>query len=958
MRKLRVYLIFGGDPAVRAETEETMELFSDVPWNSRGEERIRYREEINKENRTAVRLFALYGLPLSAMIAVTQWAVTGRGPSLTCGLIMILYFAVLAIAERWLLPQHFRHATALLYLSEAPVMLMAVLMGTVLDPTRQATTVLLFLVALPAFIMDRPRNLLLFTGGWVIVFLLLCFSVKEKDIRTWDVVHIGEFYFASVAVINVILRVRMGSLRHLLQEEYSLEHERGTNCLNRSALVNRLPSFVGQEIAVLLADMDRFMLYNDFYGHEAGDSIMRYFTATLMKCFGAENTFHYNGDEFLLMARGGMTDDCAEKMAQCRKMLDEFMLGDTRLPLTCTFGWVTGKPDSVKTFREMIQLANINTHKAKKTGPGGSLGEAFTNERLRAGVAESNMSTHAHASEINQLTGLPGMSYFITRADAVLHSVADMKRHPVVGFFKLVRMRDFNDTFGYAQGDALIAETARLLQRSFTGRYICYITAGQFGIMCYEGEVQAALKKTNEALQGYKPGFPVFSKAGFARYTGGESVISLLDRARLAEGTIEDDADADCRFYDQKIDAEQHFRQYIISHVDEAIRQDWLKVYYQPIVRAVTGHVCNEEALSRWDDPKYGFLLPARFIPILEDSGLTYKVNLHVVGQVLRDCKRRREMGVPVVPVSVNLSRRDFEQCDMVREISEMVDASGLPRSILKIEITESAFISNQELLKREVARFRSSGFDVWMDDFGSEYSTLNLMQELDFDLIKIDMQFMENFSAASRNSIIISDIIDMAKRMGITTLIEGVENREDYQALRMMGCEKIQGFLFNCPNPFDYIVHRALTGTGLTFEDPAAAPYLEAVSRIDLNEALSYGRTESDPLLNREIPAGVVELRGGQMICLRGTTRFLNIMDAWGILAPDDGKTQCRPFANLPERFFAAAVRCAETPGWSNFYIDTAAEGKLNIYLRRVSDARYRDAAAILVVLLHNLVN
>ena len=228
----------------------------------------------------------------------------------------------------------------------------------------------------------------------------------------------------------------------------------------------------------------------------------------------------------------------------------------------------------------------------------------------------------------------------------------------------------------------------------------------------------------------------------------------------------------------------------------------------------------------------------------------------------------------------------------MVAEIDALMEAARCDKRLIKIEITESAFVEDQERLKEEMRRFRAHGYDIWMDDFGSEYSTLNLMQELDFDLIKIDMQFMENFSAASKNSIIISDIIDMAKRMGITTLIEGVENREDYQTLRMMGCEKIQGFLFNCPNPFDYIAHRALTGTGLTFEDPAAAPYLEAVSRIDLNEALSYGRTESDPLLNREIPAGVVELRGDQMICLRGTTRFLNIMDAWGILAPDDGKT------------------------------------------------------------------
>ena len=920
-----------------------------------GEEWVRYKKEINKENRIAIHLLALAGLPLSMMNAAAQLATSGVGPALTCSLFMTLYFLVFLLAEHFWLPNDYPRATGLLYALESPVMVMSLLLGTVLDPGQQAIMVLLFLIALPVFIMDRPIRLVLFSGVWVAAFLPLCFLFKDRSVWATDVVHIMEFYVTTMALVNVIMRVRIESLRHLLREEYHLEHEQRTGCLNRYALASRAAAYTGQQVTVLLADLDRSKLYNDFYGHEAGQKIMDFFTATLMDCFGPDQTYHYNGDEFLCVAKGSWPDACEEKIAKCREALSGFCLEERKLPLTCAFGYATGTPATLKEFREIIQLADINAHKAKKAGPGGLLGDEFSPETLRAGIAQSNLNTHAQASEIDQLTGLPGMSYFVSRSDALLSKVADFSRHPVVGCFQLIHMRAFNDAFGYTQGDALIAETARLLQQHFTNRYICHITAAQFGILCYENEVEDALKKVNDALHAYKPGFPVAGKAGFARCVEGVSVISLLDRARIAQKSLLIGKDAVFCYYDHEMDQELQFRKYIISHVDEAIEKGYLQVYYQPIARTVTGHVCNEEALSRWDDPKYGFLMPDRFIHTLEDDGLLYKVNLFVVSQVLRDFKRRQELGVPIVPVSVNLSRRDFENCDMVQEITDMVDASGFSRGMLKIEITESAFVESQELLKREVGRFRKNGFEVWMDDFGSEYSTLNLLQELDFDLIKIDMQFMKNFSIYGKNYIIISDILDMAKRMGITTLIEGVENWEHYQILQALGCEKIQGYLFNRPNSFAYIVDRALHKTGLTFEDPEAAPYYEAVGRIDLSEPLAHGGVV-EARVDSEVPAGVLELREGHLTCLRGNARFLRMLESIGALAPESENTPFRPLGdNAPDDFLSAAVRCCEAEGWINYSCFTEEEGPLTMYLRQASPARSRGGAAILGVALHS---
>jgi EAL domain-containing protein (putative c-di-GMP-specific phosphodiesterase class I) len=159
----------------------------------------------------------------------------------------------------------------------------------------------------------------------------------------------------------------------------------------------------------------------------------------------------------------------------------------------------------------------------------------------------------------------------------------------------------------------------------------------------------------------------------------------------------------------------------------------------------------------------------------------------------------------------------------MVQAISDLVDASGFPRSMIRIEITESAFMKNQEFLKREVARFRESGFQVWMDDFGSEYSTLNLLQDLDVDLIKLDMQFMRSSSDSGKNLIIVSSIIDMAKQMGVATLVEGVESEEHLGILRAMGSDKLQGFLFGRPIPLDNIIDLTNDGNYIPFEKPTA---------------------------------------------------------------------------------------------------------------------------------------
>ena len=161
------------------------------------------------------------------------------------------------------------------------------------------------------------------------------------------------------------------------------------------------------------------------------------------------------------------------------------------------------------------------------------------------------------------------------------------------------------------------------------------------------------------------------------------------------------------------MDSNEINTQNIISNLDKAIEEGWIKVNYQPIVRSTNGKICNVEALARWEDPVYGLLMPGSFIPVLEEAKLIHKLDLSVVKQVLKDMKANEMSGNKNVPASINFSRADFDACDLVNEICSLTDEMGIDRSLINIEITESMVGSDFDYMKNQIDRFRSNGFDV-----------------------------------------------------------------------------------------------------------------------------------------------------------------------------------------------------------------------------------------------------
>ena len=239
--------------------------------------------------------------------------------------------------------------------------------------------------------------------------------------------------------------------------------------------------------------------------------------------------------------------------------------------------------------------------------------------------------------------------------------------------------------------------------------------------------------------------------------------------------------------------------QEIIDSFDKAIQGNHLFACYQPQVNHTTGRMVGAEALMRWKNPEYGMQYPTTFIPVLEKNNLIYRADIHLFEAVCKFQKKCIDAKLPVVPISVNMSRYDIVGHDYVGDIEKIRKAYDVPVKYLRIEITESSAIAGIQRMQEVIAGLHSFGYIVEMDDFGSGYSSLNILKDLDVDIIKLDMQFLQG-EVGGRGGIILNTIVQMAKWLGTPLIVEGVETMEQADYMTSIGCSYIQGYLYSKP--------------------------------------------------------------------------------------------------------------------------------------------------------------
>ena len=412
-------------------------------------------------------------------------------------------------------------------------------------------------------------------------------------------------------------------------------------------------------------------------------------------------------------------------------------------------------------------------------------------------------------SNHDELTGVANMHHFRKEAVKMLKAAGEEGRQLTFIYFDMVNFKTYNERYGFAGGNVFLIKMAEAIKECFPGGEVARLADDRFIVLADVDRPEKKIELLQERIYANQGDVYLRLKAGIYKTDGRsgdsgeiEDISIMCDRARFAVKSIKDKSEHLWCFYDERLDGIVRRKHYIVSHIDEAVKKGWIKVFYQPIIDVSQDRVCALEALARWKDPELGMLSPGEFIDTLEEYRQIHKLDTCIIEQVCRDYVDAKDMGQLILPVSINLSRLDFELCDVAQVISDITERYNVPREYLEIEITESALGKNAQALNAAMENLRVSKHNLWLDDFGAGYSSFNVLKDYSFDVLKIDMKFLDDFGNNARFEPIISSIVSLCRELKMISLAEGVETREEYEFLKKNGCDRMQGYLFSKPVP------------------------------------------------------------------------------------------------------------------------------------------------------------
>ena len=341
-----------------------------------------------------------------------------------------------------------------------------------------------------------------------------------------------------------------------------------------------------------------------------------------------------------------------------------------------------------------------------------------------------------------------------------------------------------------------------------------------------------------------------------------------------------------------------------------------------------------------------GIISPLIFIEVLEDVHLIHKLDLCIIEMVCQELREDIDSGFAVEPVSVNLSQLDFELCDIMAEIDKCRAKYGIPVDLLHIEVTESALTSGSDFLGQQIKKFRSAGYEIWMDDFGSGYSSFNNLKNFDIDMLKIDMDFLRTFETNKKTAVIIATIVNMAKELGIHTLAEGVETQEQYEFLRRIGCEKLQGYLFGKPKPLDDF-EREVDCSFDVCEDFALSSYYDRIGEINFLGSTPL-RDKTLEVVNN-LPISIIEYQDGVATCIYANNAYLSYLSSLGFSSVEDANNIYSHSDHPDVEEFIAALKRADVDPDHRSNADIVTNGNtVNHKIRFLSESGGRKAYAV----------
>lgn len=395
--------------------------------------------------------------------------------------------------------------------------------------------------------------------------------------------------------------------------------------------------------------------------------------------------------------------------------------------------------------------------------------------------------------------------------DQFYEDVHDMvnKYHDTTFYLICSNIKDFkfiNEIFGMEKGNQVLIKQAKLMASNPSERTICARLMNDRFALCLpreefdEKRVADSIKELQREFSGNS--FHLHTYMGVYEIRDRDEAVSIMvDKANIAADTIKNNYDCCVAYYDEHLLEISIEQRRLLGEFEPALQNDEFVMYLQPQVKR-DGAAKGAEALVRWVHPSRGILTPYAFIDILENAGLIYKLDLYIWEKAAQKLAEWKEKGYGSYHISVNISTKDFYIIDIYETFTGLINKYGIAASNLHLEITETTLMTDFEKNMNIIHKLQGVGFRVEIDDFGSGYSSLNMLKDISADVLKIDMGFLRKSENEVKGQDILESIITLAGKIGMDVITEGVETKKQLDMLTMMGCHEFQGYYFSKPVP------------------------------------------------------------------------------------------------------------------------------------------------------------
>lgn len=426
------------------------------------------------------------------------------------------------------------------------------------------------------------------------------------------------------------------------------------------------------------------------------------------------------------------------------------------------------------------------------------------NEAMMEATDGANLLRQRQDLSQDPVTGIPSLSYFHAFAPGARKDILDSHLSPVYLMVDVVGMLSYNQRFGYPAGDKLLKSVASILVASFPKDLVCRIAEDRFMILTSRRDAESKILEINEKVKkAAKEKSSAIRMGEYVAFDAEESIDSCLDKAKLALSKLRLEKGSFFLRYDKEAFHANEVAAYILSHFGQALKEGWIKAYFQPTFDAKDGKILGYAVSPRWEDPEKGTLLPEAFFPALEKSGLAEELDLELLEQSCRKLKQWMKRGYKAEPISLPVSETSLLSSDLAKKVRSVLERFGVSAKMVCIEVKEENLLSVPEQAKKTLSALRKQGHPVSLSNCFSRFASLSVLRDFRFDAVKLDAPYFREFVDPKRREAIASMIVASVSKLNCTAIGSMIDSEVGVEFFRRAGCAALSGDFLAKPMPY-----------------------------------------------------------------------------------------------------------------------------------------------------------